>query len=167
MVKKIVVQELTREAFADCGTVAEIPIDHREGNWEGLPFPIKLDAEAGYMSSCGQLQVLAVTVAERPLEINILERHKSTAEMVIPLGDPIWLPAAPPSDDGLGPDLSKVAVFEIRPHQAVIFKPGAFHFAPFVAIPGSTASLLAIYDRGTLTDDTEMIQLEEAIQVTS
>jgi ureidoglycolate hydrolase len=165
MTKKLAVQELTREGFAGCGDVVEVPADHREGSWEGLPFPIKLDAEAGFMPNSGEIQILAVTVADRPLEIAVLERHTSTPEMVIPLGAPIWLPAAPPSEGTEGPDLDQVGVFEIKPHQAVVLRPGAYHFAPFVAIPGSTASLLAVYSRGTLSDDTEMIDLDEAIEV--
>lgn len=165
MVRKLKVQELTKKAFAGCGQVVEIPADHTEGGWDELPFPIKLDAEAGFMPTEGEIQILAVTVAERPLVVNLLERHRGTHEMVIPLGVSIWLPVAPPSEGEAKPDLDTVAVFEVQPHQAVICKPGAWHFAPFTTELGTTASLLALYNCGTTEEDVEMVQLDEVIEV--
>lgn len=165
MVRKLKVQKLTKKAFAGCGQVVEIPADHTEGGWDELPIPIKLDAEAGFMPTEGEIQILAVTLAERPLVVSFLERHRETYEMVIPLGVSIWLPVAPPSEGEAKPDLVSLAVFEIQPHQATICKPGAWHGAPFAAEPDTTASLLALYNAGTKDKDLEKVQLDEVIEV--
>lgn len=164
MARKIKVQKLTKEAFVECGTLIEVSADHQEATFESIAFPFKIDPEAGFLPVEGELQIMVVTWGKRPLVLDTMERHMGVYEMVAPLGKPMWLPAAPPSEPGRDkPDPDRIMVFEMRPDQAVIFKPGAWHFAPFVPEPLTSLSLLAMYSRGKL--DVNMEQLKEPIEV--
>ncbi|MCC7358138.1 MAG: ureidoglycolate lyase [Anaerolineales bacterium] len=159
-----VVRPLTPEAFAPYGSVIQVPPEHQAGGWDELPFPIRLAAEAGFAKVEGELQFLAVTLAERALEVGYIERHLATAEIVIPLGQPLWLPVAAPTE-AAAPDPAAVCVFALQPTQAVILLPGTWHFAPFVTRPGAVASLLAIYRRGTMESDMQLIPLQPPVPV--
>jgi ureidoglycolate hydrolase len=161
-----VVFPLTVEGFAPYGSIIQVPAEHQAGGWDKLPFPIRLEAEAGFVTVDGELQFLAVTVAERPLSVGYLERHLSTSEVVIPLGQPLWLPVAAPTE-ATEPDLGSLCIFEIQPTQAVILRPGTWHFAPFVTRPGAVASLLAIYRRGTMESDMQLIPVQPPVPVTA
>jgi ureidoglycolate hydrolase len=165
MPRKIRVEKLTKEAFAACGDVVEIPAAHLEwieGDWGQSPVPFQLDPSAGFLPVDGELQIFAVTFGERPRTVQVLEAHAQTPEMVIPLGSSMWLPAAPPSAT-MKPDPAAIRVFELLPHQAVIFKPGAWHFGPLCPHGVKAVSLLAMFVRGKM--DVVMEQLEEPIEV--
>jgi ureidoglycolate hydrolase len=159
------VKALTKESFAEFGEVVELPPADGEwliGDWADTLVPLKIDQEAGIMQSGGDIRVVTVTFKKRPLVLDAMERHLKTAEMVIPAGNPIWLPAAP-ACEGKEPDPEKIVIFEVQPDQAVIFKAGAWHYGPFIPDSLETVSVFAFYDNAAF--DVEIVKLAEPIAV--
>lgn len=163
MIKKV--KQLTKESFAAYGDVLNMPPAEAEwlmGDWADTLVPLKIDAEAGLMPSTGDIRVVTVSFKKRPLVLDAMERHLKTAEMVIPAGNPIWLPAGL-ACEGAEPDPDMIEIFEVQPNQAVIFKEGAWHYGPFIPEPLDSVSVIAFYDNKTF--DVEIVKLSSPIQV--
>ena len=69
-----------------------------------------------------------LAINHRNFELDQLERHLDSKEVIIPLGgDEIWVPVAPKGEL----DESRIKIFKIGKHEGLVLDAGVYHFLPF------------------------------------
>jgi ureidoglycolate hydrolase len=168
---KITAVELTTQSFAPFGRIfplrdlrlpsslplrdildGRVPIGRPTAETDALAFwSGLLDVEMGEAISIGVL-----TVKQRPLVCNMLERHAAGSEILIPLDAcAMVMPFAPASDQTdpkAGPSRDKIVAFLLDGTMGLMSNKGAWHWVPYPL--RATATFAVIQKKGTYKEDT-------------
>jgi len=90
--------------------------------------------------------------------IKYLERHPETAENFIPIENECIFVMAPADNGSDKPDVSKLAAFYLNGSLGVALHKGTWHWPP---IPLSETVKLVLVRKGTLHEETEIVNLDE------
>jgi ureidoglycolate lyase len=71
------------------------------------------------------------TLAMRPLVQTCAEQHVHSPEVLQPIGGDMIVVVGPATPAGQLPPLDRFAAFRVPQDQAVVLKPGVWHYAPF------------------------------------
>lgn len=148
---KLKVQELDNESFADFGHVISKSIrrpDHSCSEydwWADLAVFNKIDKRYG---------IGLALVKKQELRQSRSERHMKTPEFFLPVGGDMFIIVGPPDypeePDRL-PDLTRFKAFKMQQGEAVILKPGVWHYVPMPM--KNKVHMFVIFSEGTSKDD--------------
>ena len=162
---KLTVQSLTAAAFAPFGSVLARPT--------AAPTAELSQGELRYWADVvtvpdlgGPIGLGYATLAVRPFVQTCAEQHVHSPEVLQPMGGDMIVVVGPPTPAGELPPLDRFAAFRVAHDQAVVLKPGVWHYAPF-AIDRPMA-FTVLLKAGTNRDDAifaefpkgEVIELE-------
>jgi len=168
---KVTAVELTVQSFAPFGRImpmrdlrmvaslplrdileGKVPIGKPTAETNALTFWADLaEVEMGGVISLGVL-----TVKQRPLVCDMLERHVGGSEILIPLDTcGMVMPLAPAtdaSDPKAGPSVDEVQAFLLDGSKALILNPGIWHWVPYPLV--ATSTIAVVQGKGTYKEDT-------------
>ncbi len=156
-------RELTKEGFGPYGTIIAPPGDAVAAADEShFAFYPVVSAE----ELSGSEMFANLVCKYRPFILKKLERHLETPEMLCALsGDSLLCVAAPSANPEIL-SLDDVRVFTIRQSQAVLLKPGCWHWIPYPLQKGPSLFLLLFKD-GTGDNDLEIAVLPEEYNIST
>ncbi|HGP2813235.1 TPA: ureidoglycolate lyase [Salmonella enterica] len=159
MIKQIKAQQLTAESFSHFGTFYDF--DSRQGfplRGDGfLYFPDKIVAD-----SVTRVGYSLLTVERRyPLLIKVIEFHKATWEIIMPLNDDAVIHVSPPSAGKINTDESQAFIVPAR--TLVKINTGVWHFAP-LPVNKEELQALIILPEATYMNDCFVENLHESQQ---
>ena len=127
---KLKVQELTAESFKDFGQVSIVPPavkpEHSCEEYDWWPDVMVFD------SIKGQFGVGFSRIKKTPLIQTRSERHMETPECLIAVGGDMYIIVGPPDypeEPERLPDFSRFAAFKVKAGEAILMKPGVWHYA--------------------------------------
>lgn len=129
--RRIVVQELTEEAFGPFGTFANLlnPPDEARLKEAEPPvefFPdlvgVNLNGYSAFMSTC--------RVHSRPMVVDVTEFHRETGEGILPLDGDVVIHVGPRTEED-APPLDKIRAFRVPQGTQVALHAEVWHHAPF------------------------------------
>jgi ureidoglycolate lyase len=100
------------------------------------------DLAAFVIESATEIGLCTVYRQDEPV-VRVVERHVRTPEVLIPADGPFDLPVLRPGDPP-----EKLAVFRVRPGQAVVIGSGVWHGA-CLPVDGEAATYFVLFRRGT------------------
>lgn len=118
---EIVLSALTREAFAPFGDVIDIPDVAGRTYYEDALGNLRPAARASLSVS------LKPETSERPLKVELLERHEFSSQTFMPLDVGRWLVVVAPHAKSGGPDLAGVRAFLANGKQGITYRPNTWH----------------------------------------
>jgi len=155
--------ELTSAAFSPFGTVIAPPwnVAPAADEAEFAFYPVVSPAELS-----GTDMFANLICKSRPFELTKLERHVETAEMLCALsGDSLLCVAAPAANPEML-SFDDVRVFTIRQSQAVLMKPGCWHWIPY-PLKKEPSLFLLLFKDGTGDNDLEIAVLPEEYNIST
>jgi ureidoglycolate lyase len=147
------VEPLSAEAFAPFGTVlAAEPGPGAKRVNEGRGRRADLD-DLAHDPTAGRprLALYAIAASAYPVAVALLERHRLSAQLFLPLGAGPFLVVVAPASPGGAPDLASLRAFEAHGRQGVVYAPGVWHM-PLVALAGEGRFLMAMWESGDARD---------------
>ena len=118
---EIVPQPLTREAFAPFGDVIDVPTSTGRTYYEDALGNLRAGAHPSLSVSQRE------PTADRPLRVDMLERHEFSSQTFVPLDVGRWLVIVAPHAKAGGPDLAGVRAFIASGHQGVTYRANTWH----------------------------------------
>lgn len=118
---EIVLSGLTKEAFAPFGDVIDIPDVAGRTYHENALGNLRPTARASLSVS------LKPETPERPVKVELLERHEFSSQTFMPLDVGRWLVVVAPHAKTGGPDLTGVRAFLASGKQGVTYRPNTWH----------------------------------------
>lgn len=118
---EIVLSALTQEAFAPFGDVIDIPDVAGRTYYEDALGNLRPTARASLSVS------LKPETSERPLKVEMLERHEFSSQTFMPLDVGRWLVVVAPHAKSGGPDLAGVRAFLVNGKQGITYRPNTWH----------------------------------------
>jgi ureidoglycolate lyase len=98
------------------------------------------------------------TQAKRPFVQTCAERHMQTPELLLPTGGDMIVAIGAPDhlqEPARLPGPARFAAFRVPEGNAIIMKPGVWHWAPFAV--DATIRLLVIFKAGTSQNDVTVV----------
>lgn len=123
---------VTKDNFKEMGQVITIPNPlETTAQLNGKGF--KHFAELAFFEGHGQIEFGITMFDQRTMEVDSLEQHAGTPELLLALDGPFVMPVAPMIiKEGVQlPDETKLFAVRVEQGQGVIFKQGFWHWAPF------------------------------------
>jgi ureidoglycolate lyase len=125
--RELLIQPLTRDAFAPFGDV--IDTEGREhfliNNGSTERYHHLADVQLGGPSDMGIISIFRAQALEMPMSIAMLERHPHGSQAFMPLlGHPFLVVVAPPADQ---PDPEAICAFYSNGRQGVNYHRGVWH----------------------------------------
>jgi ureidoglycolate lyase len=169
--KQVKAKPLNAHAFAPFGQVVEVP-----HGAQGLPvnqgrgvrhsdiaqiekrLPAGLGIEARLQTSVYRLKA-----NELPFSVALLERHRATSQLFVPMDAQGYLVVVAPSNAEGYPDVAKLVAFTAKGSEGICYKPSVWH-APLVALGGEGVFLMQMWETGRSVD-VEEVALEAAVLV--
>jgi len=114
----------------------------------------------------GQTEMGLCTCLERPRQIENLERHSVTPEVLIPLDDNFLLPVAAadqPVDEDNKLKVKDIRIMKVKRGTVVIMNPGVWHWAVWPETRREV-TYLVLFKLNTPKDDFEKRDTEEVIE---
>lgn len=118
---ELIPQPLTKEAFAPFGDVIDIPDVAGRTYYEDALGNLRPAARASLSVS------LKPETSERPLKVELLERHEFSSQTFMPLDVGRWLVVVAPHAKSGGPDLAGVRAFLANGKQGITYRPNTWH----------------------------------------
>lgn len=114
-------QPLTKEAFAPYGDVIDLPTSTGRTYYEDALGNLRPAARPSISVSQRE------PASDRPIVVNLLERHEFSSQTFMPLDVDRWLIVVAPHAKAGGPDTSGVKAFVANGRQGVTYKPDTWH----------------------------------------
>jgi ureidoglycolate hydrolase len=157
---KLKVQELNDKTFAEFGQVCVLPPagkpEHSCDEFDWWPDTMVFD------SIKGKYGAGIAVIKKSPFRQTCSERHMSTPEFMLAVnGDMLVIVGPPdyPNEPARLPELSRFAAFKVKAGEAILLKPGVWHYA---AMPlKDEMYMYVIYASGTGEDDIRIIDFPE------
>ena len=158
----VAIKEATPENFQGYGSLVTLP---------DYPAPLGTDtirywpALAKYLIE-GETEIGLCTCLERPRQVESLERHCNTPEILVPLDDDFILPVAytpQPVTEGNKLKVEGVQIMKIRRGTVVILNPGVWHWAVWPD-KNKSVTYLVEFKSNTPKEDFEKKDIEKTIQ---
>ena len=124
---------------------------------------VQFFGELGLLDCTGTLEIGICTYKRRALELDQMEQHTSTQELLVAMDDEFIMPIAPSKRDENAPDPERLVAVRMRRGEGIIFNKGIWHWAPFPLRAESFA--LVGFARGTARDDMRVVKLGERIEL--
>lgn len=118
---EILLSALTKEAFAPFGDVIDIPDVAGRTYYEDALGNLRPTARASLSVS------LKPETRDRPLKVEMLERHEFSSQTFMPLDVGRWLIVVAPHAKSGGPDLAGVGAFLANGKQGITYRPNTWH----------------------------------------
>ncbi len=156
------VKDADAEEFGMYGSLVALP---------DYPAPLGTDAirfwpALAKYSTSSEMEMGMCTCLERPRQIERLERHLTTPEILVPLDCDFLLPLAPADqpENGSGKlEAGGVEIIRFRAGTAVVLNPGVRHWAVWPA-NGESVTYLVEFRSDTHKEDLETKDTEDIIQ---
>jgi hypothetical protein len=145
------------------GIVQWVARPQRSGGGQDVGGVIDFFGELGLMKCPGELELGICVFRRRPLELDRMECHYGSAEILYAVDDDFIAVAAPGGPDGKSPRLSDLAAFHVRRGEGLLFDKGCWHWAPFTF--GEESFALVGFARGTSTKDMTILPLGRTITI--
>ncbi len=153
---KLRVQELTAESFSEFGQVCVAPPkikpEHSCDEFDWWPDMMVFD------SIKGQYGAGFALAKKSPFQQTCSERHMETPEFLLAVdGDMVVIVGPPdyPDEPARLPDFSRFAAFKVKAGEAILMKPGVWHYA---AMPMKDEMYMyCIFAKGTSEKDNRVI----------
>ena len=179
---KVAARELTIRSFAPFGRAmpikdlrmvaslplrdileGKVPIGKPTADTDALTFWSDLaEVEMG-----GDISLGVLTVKQRPLVCDMLERHVGGPEILIPLDTcGMVVPLAPATDTNdpkAVPSTEKIQVFLLDGSKALILNPGIWHWVPYPLV--ATSTFAVIQGKGTYKEDTGFKRISPRLKI--
>jgi ureidoglycolate hydrolase len=157
---KLKLQDLTAEAFSKFGQVCIAPPidkpDHSCDEFDWWPDKMIFDGIKG------EYGVGFARVKKTPFRQTCSERHMETPEFMLAVnGDMLVIVGPPdhPDEPDRLPELSKFAAFKVKENNAVMIKPGVWHYA---AIPlKNEMYMYVVFAEGTSDTDCTLVDFPD------
>lgn len=149
--KKIKVELVNKENFAEFGELLEIDPKNAEGESGHYEWYEKLSS----VKNAEEVSVNFLKAIQRPYKFKKFESHARTSETHLPLDGPVIVHCAPAGK--LEPD--KVRCFLVPQGKGICWAEGVWHLAPFPV--GRDTMLAVIFRHGTGKDDVVFAELDE------
>jgi ureidoglycolate lyase len=114
-------QPLTKEAFAPCGDVIDVPQEPGRQYYDDALGNLRHKAHPSLSLS------LKVETPHGPLKADMLERHEFSSQTFVPIDVARWLIVVAPHAQAGGPDLAGVRAFIATGKQGVTYKANTWH----------------------------------------
>ncbi|MEA4845658.1 MAG: hypothetical protein VB106_00325 [Clostridiaceae bacterium] len=155
----LIVQELTKEAFAPYGTYFDIHEGYGEEPVSFIP-----DRILHYIGAPALDSLCSIRLRHRKIEIDVTEYHNECEEVFGGFNCDIVFHVGFLDDSGK-PDLSSFSMFRLPAGTYVRVKRKILHHAGFVLKEADMADGLIILSPSAYTIDCHTIKLDKAIQV--
>jgi ureidoglycolate lyase len=149
---RVVIEPLTRAAFASFGLVIEtgsISVPANGGTAR------RHDAgDLARDERSGARLLLSVFDCEPqafPLRLNEMERHEHSAQTIAPMSGGSWVVVVCPSGRGGMPDLDGLRAFKAQGHQGVTYHPGIWHHG-IIALDRQSLFFVQSWQDGSAAD---------------
>lgn len=109
-----------------------------------------------------EIEIGVLKVKKHDMVFNELENHFKTPTLLIALNGSYAIPVAPPSDEI--PSAKEIEVFEVSEGQSILLKEKAWHGTTY-PLNMSEITILVIFKKGTLDDDTVYKMIDEKCYV--
>jgi len=137
----LLIEPLTRQAFAEFGDVIETPAEGGQVTNAGLA--VRHDNVARLEMPEARVGIFQVKPTPLPIEVRRLECHPLATQAFIPMSERQFLVIVAPA--GPAPDAARTRAFLTNGRQGVNYRRGTWHF-PIVALERETDFL--VLDRG-------------------
>jgi len=117
----VIPQPLTRQAFAPYGDVIDLPTEAGRTYYEDALGNLRPQARPSVSVS------LRPETPDRPLRVELLERHEFSSQTFVPLDVDRWLIVVAPHATGGGPDVAQARAFIATGAQGVTYRPNVWH----------------------------------------
>lgn len=141
METQLIVEPLTRQAFADFGDVIETPASGGQVTNGGLA--VRHDNVARLEMPEPRVGIFRVQPTPLPIEVRWLECHPLATQAFVPMAERPFLVIVAPA--GPAPDPARTRAFLTNGRQGINYRRGTWHF-PIVALDRDTDFL--VIDRG-------------------
>ena len=155
----IKVKKLNKEDFDKFGAFVEAP--NAEPTFQSGQFAYWKQLLEIRM---GEVEIGMLKVRKYDMQLDRMERHAETAEMLIPVDGSVIIPVAPPSDTT--PDPAKAEAFVVNQGQAVILGKNCWHWLP-CPMDKLEVTLFVIFKNNTSETDLTVEELYEKCWVAS
>lgn len=135
---------------------------------------VQFFGELAVIACRGEFEIGICTYRRRPLEVDQMEQHVGTQELLVAIDDDFLMPIAPSRPRGVVagsgsaspagaavPELSRLLAVRVRRGEGLVFGEGVWHWAPYPVRQESFA--LVGFRRGTAKNDMTVCRLEERI----
>ena len=157
----VAIKEATAENFQKYGSLVALPDCPAPLGTETVRF---WPALAKYLIN-GYTEMGLCTCLERPRQIESLERHCQTPEILIPLDDAFLLPVAAaehPVTEGNKLKVKGIRIMKVKRGTAVVINPGVWHWAVWPE-RRKEVTYLVEFKLNTPKDDFEKSRIKEVI----
>ena len=153
-------QELNAEAFEEFGQVCVAPPnvkpEHSGDEFDWWPDMMVFDTIKGKYS------VGFAKNKKTPLRQTCSERHMNTPEFMLAVNSDMYIIVGPPdypNEPARLPDLSRFSAFKVKAGEAILLKPGVWHYA---GIPlKDQMYMYCIYASGTGENDLTLVDFPD------
>jgi ureidoglycolate hydrolase len=128
--KAIPVVYATEASCKGLGELLRLPaVDERRPDIENET--IRFWARLGLIASRKAVELGICSYKRRPFEVERLEQHRRSRELLYAVDDDFIMPVAPNLKEGNQPDLSRVVALRLRRGQGIVFSEGTWHWVPY------------------------------------
>jgi ureidoglycolate lyase len=117
---------------------------------------LRFDGVASLQHSTGAaapiLSLYRIAPSDRPLRVDLFERHPHSSQIFLPLADSEFLVVVAPDRDG-APDPSRAQAFRPEPRTGIHYRPGIWHVP--LAVFGTEAVFAMLMWEGGTADTVE------------
>ena len=149
--RTVIVEELTREAFAPFGWYADM-INPDTTKIGAKPIEFFRDMLQEDMGSGPIVSFSTCRVEKRDLVIDVSEYHSSTGEGCMALDNDIYFHVAPATPVDERCPLDEIRVFRAPKGMMVVVRPGVWHHAPFTVNDDPASALIVLPERTYAND---------------
>lgn len=157
----LIVENVNNENFKGLGEIIKIPIEGEREPTLKSPF-FNHYAGLGFIDCSDTVEFGITTFNKRELEVDKLEQHAKTPELLFAIDGAFVMPVAPITyqKGEAFPNLNQIKAIKVDQGEGVIFKDGIWHWAPY-PYNKEKSSVLVGFKKGTYDDDIIIKDLEK------
>jgi ureidoglycolate hydrolase len=151
--RDLIVEDVNNKNFKNLGEIIKIPLDgEKEPTLKSSFF--NHYAGLGFIDCSDIVEFGITTFNKRKLEVDKLEQHAKTPELLFAIDGAFVMPVAPIiyQKGEAFPDLNQIKAIKVCQGEGVIFKDGIWHWAPF-PYNKEKSSVLVGFKKDTCEDD--------------
>jgi ureidoglycolate hydrolase len=127
--KAIPVVYATEASCAGLGELLRLPAAEKRPDIENEV--IRFWAKLGLIAARKAVEFGICSYKKRPFEVDRLEQHRRSRELLYAVDDDFIMPVAPNLKDRNQPDLSSAVALRLRRGEGIIFSEGTWHWVPY------------------------------------
>ncbi|MFW6237627.1 MAG: ureidoglycolate lyase [Bacillota bacterium] len=163
MRKKLEVEKITAEKFADYGTLVTMQDNQPNEDLEADIFTLYSHLASHNFES--EIIFNLLEVIDREKTFSSLERHVETKEYFMALDRDVVVLVGKPDNSKDYPEADTVRAFHLSAGEGILMDEGTWHWIPY-PLNAETANMLVVFKKGTLEDDLVVEDLCELEDIT-